>query len=175
MSEDFDWDKYGAEYFETLFNQINNHPNWEYHNVSGTIPDKAEKAQEFRDEEELEFLHTETDGVLNIRSPHLGSGIRPVSGIFGQNIGLSAPMSRNYDSFEEDINEVQVAIAERHQEAEYTGVVEDDPHFDVARFRIPSFNYDEAKVDQALDELDDISREIQDMHDEVYAVFERYE
>jgi hypothetical protein len=164
-------DEAGEEYFEDLFNVIEKHPDWEYSGPESRseAPEYSKEALDQGARNEVRFSHTDTDGVLLLGIPDVGTGDYAVSGSLAQS--LTTAEMRDDEFLNELLNANQEIARRNTADEEYVG-----DHRDMARIASVSvpFDYDEEKLLSGLEALSDTSREVAEMHEEVYGVLDRF-
>lgn len=177
MSEEFNFDAYDPKFFEELYTQIDDHPDWQHNypvsDQEQELGEVAEDAAEFRSQQEIFYEHVDTDGQLHLMSPKIGSNPQALSGTLKQNIGLSASTSGFNDSFEDKLLQTQTAIAEETRDTDYVEINDSNDHYEIQHITVP-FDYDPELVDDALDVLSETSQKTQELHNDIHSVLDQY-
>jgi len=169
--DDVDPDDYGQEYFRNLINEIDSHPDWEFR------PEENKPVEELVEEgsnfgwEEMYIDNTETDATLRFTIPHAYDPVLAAAGSLSQPLDGTQRKEPYEGSFGVKIKEAYESIVEDH-DAEYLSTDNPDPLFQ-AGISIP-LDYDEDTLHDSLSAAGDLSRDIQEVNDEVVAVLEEY-
>jgi hypothetical protein len=170
--EDVDPEDYGQEYFSDLVSQFEDHPDWRFSHQRNILTrrDITQEASEFQ-QQELFIDHEETDGRLNLTVPHAYEPVLAAIGSVEQPLDGTQRQDPYEDSFGEEIQETYQSVVEGH-DAEYMSTDETDP-LHILQMRIP-LDYDEDTLNETLTAASDVSKDIQQVNDEVTEVLEKH-
>ena len=167
-----DWD--GTEldelYFTELVDRFSSHSEWELQDDGEAQVERSVEAVETGRSVEYWLDHVETDGKLRMELPtqRLGTGI--AYGELVQALDRRQQSNPSTDPFLSKLIEAHSGIADRHA-GEYV-TPESDPAT-IAILDVPA-DYDSASLDSAMTAVSDASREVQQLHDDVIDVLNRY-
>ena len=169
MKDDFEPERYDEQYFKNLLENIEEHPQWEYSNQNNHPRDqRIDTAAYFDATKEVFIDNKSTDGTLHLMMPHRHEPVAAATGTLDQPLDGTQKEDPYKNSFGEKILKAYESTVEGHS-AEYLKTEPDT--ISIASITIP-LEYNEDTLQETLEIADQVSRDIQDLNDDVESVLE---
>jgi len=163
-----DWDNRGQRFFQELLEIVVTHPAWHWdESFSNGVETVARQAAEPGQVGEIRFWHSETDGVLYIRMPDLGTPAYALLGLLEQPLDPDLSSTSDLGRY---LAEAHASIAGTGK-GEYINPVEDP--YTVLSIKVP-FTYSEPLFRTGLSRAALISRFIKVLHSQVESPFNEF-